>query len=393
MYETAQRITRPAAQALMPATGKVGRGLRARRGVVQRLTSWARDHRDATLPLVWVHAPSVGEALMGQAIVGALRDDDTRVQVVFTHFSPSAERVAARVGADVTDYLPWDTGPDVRAVLAALTPAVIAFVRTEIWPVVTREAERAGVRLALLYAVLVSGSSRTGRIARRLLRPGYRRLDAIGAVSAADAARFGALGVPPERVHVTGDARFDQVNLRVRDIDRTSPLLRTLADPTAVTMVAGSTWPRDDELLIPAFAAIRASGGVRLIIAPHEPTPLHLEQLERRIAVHGVAARRLSSIESRDARPAEVIIVDRVGVLADLYVLADFAYVGGGFGGAGLHSVVEPAALGKPVMFGPRHGNAREADELVAEGGAVVVRNGGEMLATLSRLAARPEDR
>ena len=393
VFDAMQRAVRPAAEALAPKRSKLGRGVAARRDATARLARWANASRDPRVPLLWVHAPSVGEALMAQAIVGALRSELPTCQIAFTHFSPSAERVATAVGADIADYLPWDTGREMRAALDALGPAAIAFVRTEIWPVLTREASRRGIRLALVNAVLAAGSSRTGRIARGLLAPAYRRLDAIGAVSTADATRFGVFGVDPDRVDVTGDARFDQVHARVRRLDRDSALLRRLDAPSAVTLVAGSTWPRDESFLVPAFRAIHLDGAVRLIIAPHEPTPEHLAALEARLDGAALTHARLSRIESGDSDAPAAVVVDRIGVLADLYVLADIAYVGGGFGTAGLHSVVEPAALEKPVVFGPRHGNAREAADLAGEGGGFVVRDGAELLARLSRLAARIEDR
>ncbi len=110
----------------------------------------------------------------------------------------------------------------------------------------------------------------------------------------------------------------------------------------------------------------------RTVIAPHEPTPGRLDDLESRLVDLGLGPVRLSAVES-GAPPADVVLVDRVGVLAELYAVGDVAYVGGGFGTDGLHSVLEPAALGLPVLFGPNHRNAREAGELVARGSALIV--------------------
>jgi 3-deoxy-D-manno-octulosonic-acid transferase len=332
---------------------------------------------------------------MAQAIVGALRARRPEVQVVFTFFSPSAERVAARVGADRAGYLPWDLADESRRVLEALRPEVLAFVRTEIWPVLAREARAAGVRLALVNAVLALGSSRLRAPSRYLLGPGYRRLDAVGAVAPGDGERLSLLGVPPERVRVTGDARFDQVWARVQALggERAAaerPLLRRLHDPAVTTLVAGSTWPADELRLVPAFRRISAEVPARLVIAPHEPTPAHLAGLEARLDAAGLKHARLGEVEATSHPLPEVVIVDRVGVLAELYGVADLAYVGGGFGGAGLHSVVEPAALGVPVFFGPRFGNALEADALVWAGGGCVVRSPDTMAIRLLRLIRNP---
>jgi 3-deoxy-D-manno-octulosonic-acid transferase len=141
-------------------------------------------------------------------------------------------------------------------------------------------------------------------------------------------------------------------------------------------LVAGSTWPADEALLAPAVRTLRGAGhDVRLVIAPHEPTERQLAGLERTLAAEGIGATRLAAVEA-GAAPGDAVIVDRLGVLAELYAAASVAYVGGGFGRSGLHSVIEPAALGVPVAFGPAVGNAREALALADAGGGVEVANG-----------------
>lgn len=396
-YAGGLRVLRPALEALPLPRGKVRRGVEGRRDAVDVLFEWAGAERASDRPLLWLHAPSVGEALMAQAILEALRARLPDAQFAFTHFSPSAERVAQRLGADIAGYLPWDVAGDVRRALDALRPAVLAFVRTEIWPALTREAHARDIPLALVNAVLSEGSGRARAPARWLLRPAYGRLDAVGAVAAADGARFAALGVAADRVHVTGDARFDQVYARVQRLDRASPLLARLRDGARLTIVAGSTWDADVARLLPAVTLARTVTDARLILAPHEPDEPHLEAAEKALRAHGIASARLAQVEDEGetAPLPPAVLVDRVGVLADLYALADIAYVGGGFGRDGLHSVVEPAALGVPVLFGPHHGNAREAAELAADGGGFNVRDEGELSAGLVRLvrdeAARRE--
>lgn len=385
-YEWAQRALRPLLHVAPGLPPKLRRGIDGRRDAVGVLRRWAHAERQPDRPLIWLHAPSVGEALMTRAILAALREERADAQFAFTFFSPSAERIAPRVDADVAAYLPWDVSADMRAALATLRPAVIAFVRTEIWPVLTREAHARGIPTTLVNAVLAEGSSRIRSPARWLLRSAYARLDAVGAVAEEDGARFALLGVDERRVHATGDARFDQVVARVRQLDRSAPLLRRLHTNDAFTVVAGSTWPADTERLLPAIALAREGGAVRLILAPHEPDEPHLAGAEATLRAHGIAVTRLSDLERGDGAGPPAILIDRVGVLADLYAIADVAYVGGGFGGDGLHSVVEPAALGVPVLFGPRHGNAREAAELAARGGGFDVRDAGELEAALLRL-------
>ena len=391
VYDAAVQLARPLLRIAAPFSTKLRAGLNGRRSAREHLVDWARTQRNRDVPLVWVHAPSVGESLMAQAIIEELRAAVANVQIAFTYFSPSATRVAERVGGDVFGFIPWDTRRDAVDVLDALQPSAIAFVRTEIWPALVREATSRKIPTVLVNAVLSPGSSRLKGTSRWLLSDAYGRLSAVGAVAQDHADRFRKLGVPARRVRVTGDARFDQVATRVARLDREQPLLQRLRDPSLMTLVAGSTWPADEAELLPALANARKGRPMRIIIAPHEPDVAHLRGLEQRLNAHGMKYARLSAVEAdAETRLPEVIIVDRLGVLADLYAIANVAYVGGGFHDAGLHSVVEPAALGVPVVFGPRHGNAREADELAGKGGGFVASDGAAMATIILDLAARP---
>lgn len=359
-------------------SGKIARGIRGRREVLESMRRWAEEERDESRQLVWFHAPSVGEGLQAAAVLERVREMRPDVQIVYTYFSPSAESLARRVPADFAAYLPLDTPAAVGRALDLLRPAAIVFSKTDVWPNLTREARRRGVRLAMISGTLPATSSKLGPLARRLLRHGHARLDVVGAIAEEDAERFGLLGVAPERRVVMGDAHYDRVLARAAAVDRSSALLARLR-PRLPVVVAGSTWPADEERLLPAVAALRGSGvDAGLILVPHEPTEAHLLDSERRLRALDLPAIRLRDLAG-DWSGREVLIVDRVGVLGELYALADLAYVGGGFGTAGLHSVLEPAAFGAPVLFGPKHANAREAEALIEAGGAVEV-DGGDAL-------------
>jgi 3-deoxy-D-manno-octulosonic-acid transferase len=396
LYTLALHAMRPLLPLVARGEGKLARGIRGRQGVLERMERWAREHRELARPLVWFHAPSVGEGLQAGVVAERLRERRPDVQVVYTFFSPSAERFARRVPADFADYLPLDVPADVRRAIEALRPWVIAFNKTEVWPNLAREAKRRGVRLALLSATLPPGSSRLSGLGRPLLVQAFGRLDRLAAIAAPDAERFGALGVPRERRVVMGDAHFDRVWERAAATDpAASPLLRPLRADPRLTLVAGSTWPPDEERLLPAVAALRQAGQpLRTILVPHEPTPDHLRDTEQRLDGLRLRHQRLSSLEAGASPPdAEVLLVDRVGVLGELYALAGLAYVGGGFGKAGLHSVLEPAAFGAPVIFGPRHGNAREAAELVEAGGAFALADREALYGRLASLTTHASQR
>jgi 3-deoxy-D-manno-octulosonic-acid transferase len=354
---------------------KIARGLDGRRGVTARLAAWAAAHRDPARPLVWVHAPSVGEGLQAKPVLEALRAEAPQWQLAYTFFSPSAERLAHTLPVDVADYLPFDRPGEVAAALDALRPAALVFAKLDVWPELTLAAARRGVRLGLVSATVAPGSSRLRWPARRWVEPAYRALDRIGAISEDDARRLELLGARRGVIEVTGDTRYDSVAERAARLDRgREPFARLAAAPAGTfTVVAGSTWPADEAVVLPAFADLRTQApAARLIVAPHEPTPDHLAGIVQRATALGLPRPvRLSQLGHQPAAP--VIMVDRVGVLADLYALADAAFVGGGYHRAGLHSVLEPAVFGVPVTVGPHWQMSRDARLLLERGAAVAL--------------------
>ena len=358
-YEGAALLARAVAAVAPASGGKLLRTFAARRGLRARYAAFARH---AGRPLLWMHAPSVGEGLQARPVLELARARLRSVQLAYTYFSPSAERFAQSLDVDFRDVLPFDGTGDVRAALDALAPDALVFSKLDVWPTLAREASRRGVPLGLISATLARGSSRLGGIAGGLLRDAYARLDRVGAISEEDAERLAELGVPAGRISITGDTRYDQVWARARATTPESPLLAPLQSDRP-TLVAGSTWPADEGHLLEAWSRLHGRHPeARMIVAPHEPTAAHLQPIERWCERESLRCARLGSA---DAAGADVVIVDRVGVLGDLYALASVAFVGGGFHAAGLHSVLEPAAFGSPVVFGPRHANSRDAGLLI----------------------------
>lgn len=372
LYTLLLHVLRPALPLVARGEGKLGQAVRGRRGVLERMARWGAEQRDPARPVAWFHAPSVGEGLQARAVIEALRLAAPEVQVVYTFFSPSAERFARSVPAGFTDYLPFDLPSATGRALDALRPDVLVFSKTDVWPNLSRQAAERGIPMLLLSATLPASSSRVSSPARRLLGPAYRRLTHVAAISADDSDRFAGLGVPDDRRSVMGDARFDQVLARAAGAE-SSPWVGRLRSDGHFVLVAGSTWPPDEQVLL---SALRHAGHrappLRLVLAPHEPTEAHLAETEALLRRYGFHSQRLAEVEDGPVT-GEVVLVDRVGVLGDLYAVADAAYVGGGWGTAGLHSVLEPASFGAPVLFGPRHSNAREAGELVRAGAAFSV--------------------
>jgi 3-deoxy-D-manno-octulosonic-acid transferase len=312
-------------------------------------------------------------------VLERLRLERPAWQLAYTFFSPSAERFAAALPVDVADFLPLDCPREVTAALDALRPAALVYGKLDVWPELTLAAAHRGVRLGLISATVAPTSARLRWPARRWAAPAYRALERIGAISEEDAHRLVRLGARREAIELTGDTRYDSVAERAERFDRArDPVARLIGAPAGgFTIVAGSTWPADEDVVLPAFAELLVQvPTARLILAPHEPHPDHLAGIAQRAVALGLRRPvRLSQLEH--APPAPVIVVDRVGILADLYAVGDVAFVGGGYHRAGLHSVLEPAVFGVPVTFGPGWRMSRDAGLLLERGGAVALPQDG----------------
>jgi 3-deoxy-D-manno-octulosonic-acid transferase len=329
-----------------------------------------------------MHAPSVGEGLMARPVLASLREQRPDLQLAYTFFSPSAVKLAAGLDVDFWDYLPLDTVGDMSAALDALKPVAIVYSKLDVWPNLTTLASARSTRVGMISASLSATSSRRSGLARAILHDAYACLDAVGAVDVADADRLIELGVRREVIQVTGDTRYDQVWERASSIATKEELLEPLRS-TRPLLVAGSTWPADDAVLFPAFIHLkRAMPELRLMLAPHEPTPAHLAPIYAWAKQNRLRAVPMSE---PTAGEADVIVVDRMGVLGDLYALASVAYVGGGFHAAGLHSVLEPASFGVPVLFGPRHTASRDALALLRAGGGASFGDERSAVAAMTR--------
>ncbi len=387
-YAAAWTAVRHIAARVPPGESKLRRVLACRTGLLERYESWAATHRDKRKKLLWMHAPSVGEGLQALPVLQLVRARRPDVQIAYTYYSPSAESFSRELGADFSDYLPFDIAADAKRAISALAPTTLVYSKLDIWPVITEVAAANGVKLGVVSATLPAASQRSGLIGRRLLGDAYRALDSVGAISAADAERFAEHGVSPDRITVTGDTRYDQVWERAK---RSAELetVRSLRSDRP-TLVAGSTWTSDERRLLPAWRTVKnLVPKARMIIAPHEISETHIRALLLWARAAGLSAERIDA-----ASPdTDVIVVDRMGVLGDLYADAHAAYVGGGFHSAGLHSVLEPAAFAAPVLFGPRNTGSPDARPLAEAGGGAEVSDQSAIVEHLLEWFQNPEAR
>jgi 3-deoxy-D-manno-octulosonic-acid transferase len=388
-YNALLPAARVAVRVAAARSPKLRAGLAGRAGVVERFAAFGAQHRRRC---VWMHAASVGEYEQLRPVAALFGERRPDLAVLHTFFSPSGYQYAARLReAAHFDYVPEDSPGAVRRALELVRPRALVFAKFDLWPNLIASAADLGIPVLLIDATLRPRSWRSRWPARGFYRDLYARLRVVSAVSEADAARFRAVVPSHPGIVVDGDTRFDQVVRRRRAAARVELAPAFVRAPRAWTLVAGSTWGPDEARLVPAFGALaRARGDVRLIVVPHEPTAAHLAPLERALAAAGLAARRYSTLADEDLGDARVVVVDRVGILAELYALGDAAYVGGAFT-TGVHNVLEPAIAGIPVAFGPRHHNAPEAEMLLGAGAADVIRSEVDLRALLAAWSSDPQ--
>lgn len=367
----------PVARAGLPlarrARADVQRAVEVREGLLARWEKALEPLADRS-PRIWLHAASAGETLQARPLADAIRRSRPEAAILYTHFSPSAERFARELeSVDAAGYLPLDLPGGTGSLVERMAPDLLLLVGAEMWPNLVWSAGDRGIPVAQACCRLV-GAGRLAWPARGLTRELYRHLDAVAAVAPEDAALLRRLGVPEDRIRVAGDTRVDVTLERARAA-RAAEALR-VPDERRPVVVAGSTWPPDEAVLLPALAELAGvRPGLLAFVAPHEPTDAVIARLEAEAAPLGLVTARWS-----DPLPdaATIVIVDRVGILYRLYALADLAFVGGAFGGA-VHNTMEPAALGVPVSIGPRHGDPYEVGVLAAAGGLRVVRSAADL--------------
>ena len=328
-----------------------------------------RDHAKEGKNYVWFHAASLGEFEQGRPIMERLR--------LLTFFSPSGYEVRKDyAGADLVCYLPFDTPLNARRFVRLVQPEKAFFIKYEFWHHYIDELHRAGVPV---YSV--SSIFRNDQIFFRPYGRGYARVlhhfNHFFVQNEASRRLLNSLGVT--QVSVTGDTRFDRV-IDIRNQAKSLPLAAALTGDSR-TIVAGSTWPPDEEILIPYF---NRHPELKLIIAPHEVNEERLRSIEQRLKR---PALRYSQATLESSAQADCLIIDGYGLLSSLYRYATLAYVGGGFG-VGIHNVPEAAVYGVPVFFGPNNQRFREARDLINEGGSFEVTSADDFQAQADRLLA-----
>jgi 3-deoxy-D-manno-octulosonic-acid transferase len=339
---------------------------------------------------IWVHAASVGEVLAAQPLVDELRRrrPDTPLLVSTTSLT-GRETARARLAADAVMLLPLDVGWIVGRVMRRVAPRCLVLVETEIWPALIRAAARQRVSCVMISGRVSERAAKGYERVGWLMRAVLPHLSALAMQTDADAARIVGLGAPADRVQVLGSLKLAR-ELSSAEATAGPHPLHVAADGRPL-LVAASTHAGEEALVLDACAQLWA-GYPRglLLLAPRRPE--RFDEVERLLASRNLRYERRSAVRHALRPETQVLLLDTIGELPDVLPSATAVFVGGTIAPIGGHNVLEPAACGKPVSFGPRLDNVRPAaDALLRAGAADLVRDADELRAAWTRVLAAPE--
>ena len=313
--------------------------------------------------VIWVHAASLGEFEQGLPVIEKLRDTYPKYKLLLTFFSPSGYEVRKDTNAvDIVCYLPLDSRRNAQKFMSLVRPKIALFIKYEIWPNYLRALEKKKVP-----AVLISAIFKKEQVFFRwyggFMRKTLQKIGHFFVQNRTSEELLRSLGLT--NITVSGDTRFDRVT-EIRETDNYLSFMEHFKNEKKC-LIAGSTWPEDEKLLIPYINS--STKRVKYVIAPHNIRKDHVDNLRNALTKKVVL---YSESDNQDLADYEVLILDTIGLLTKIYSYGDMAYVGGGFA-TGLHNTLEPAVFGIPVIIGPRYFGFMEAEELVQQKGILVV--------------------
>jgi len=310
--------------------------------------------------VAWFHCASLGEFEQGRPVIEAFRKEHPDWKILLTFFSPSGFEIRKNYeGADWVFYLPLDTPGNAKKFVRMVNPSIVVFVKYEFWFRYLDVLYRKNIPVYVISASFRASHHFFKWYGGWALKQ-LKKVTRFFVQDEPSAELLRAKGI--EQVIVSGDTRFDRVAAVVSN-PKSFPLVEKFASQMPI-FLAGSTWPADEELVLKLLET--HSDRMRFIIAPHEVGEQRVDSLQ--LAV-GSSALRFSELTEENVLEAKVLIIDGIGYLSHLYQYATIAYIGGGFG-TGIHNILEAAAFGKPVIFGPKYQKFREATELIDSGGA-----------------------
>lgn len=325
-----------------------------------------KSYLDNASPVVWMHCASLGEFEQGRPILEAYKKANPDHRILLTFFSPSGYEIRKNYAlADEVFYLPLDTKKNAKQFLKIVQPKLAIFVKYDFWYHFLTQLKSQNIPTILVSAVFHPKQiffKWYGGLHRAMLRC-FQQLFVQDETSK----KLLENKLQLDTVRIAGDSRVDRV-IQIANKKSKLPIIEAFTNQKKV-LVAGSTWPADENVLCDFIT--KSKSDWKFIIAPHEIGVAHLNSIEQKLK--GITV-RYSQVDQTDLATKKVLIIDNIGMLSTLYRYAQIAYVGGGFGKS-IHNILEPAAYGIPVVFGPAHQHFKEAVILNKEGGGFAIEN------------------
>lgn len=344
---------------------------------------------DLSKQIIWFHSSSLGEFEQAKPIIEKLKKE-TNVKIIVSFFSPSGYENSKKYPfADIITYLPFDSRWRAKRFIEIISPNLAVFMRYDIWPNHIWALKKKKIPCFLVDATMKKKSPRKLPVISSFHKYLYEDFTKILTVSEEDSNGFKNFKCKKVQIKIVGDTRFDRVYSRSL-ASKGSRIMNREVFKDRKVLVAGSTWQQDEDVIIPVFQKLlKYDKNILMVIAPHEPTLMHMEKLEHEFA-GDLSSIRLSHINNYTNQ--QIIIVDSIGVLSILYSYADIAFIGGSFK-MNVHNVLEAAVYGIPVLFGPKIENSQEAKILTEIGGGILAKDKREVYRYLRKLFSDEEFR
>lgn len=346
-----------------------------RKNIFQHIETALKDNK---APIIWMHCASLGEFEQGRPLLEKIKQEQKESKIFLTFFSPSGYEVRKNyAGADWIFYLPMDSAKNARLFFDLVKPTLVLFVKYEFWFYYLKEAKQRNTPL-----LLVSGIFRPGQAFFKWYGGFYRNMLQCFThffLQTKDAKQLLANINITGNVSVSGDTRFDRV-LEIAEGFKPLPIIENFITDHQV-IVSGSTWSADDEEL-DHYANTHQE--IKFIIAPHDISEERIKECLRLYKNAILYSQYSAAPENNPGK--NVLIIDNIGMLSKLYKYATVTYVGGGFGGDGVHNVLEAAVYYKPVIYGPEYDKFIEAEDLIESGGGYSIKDALELEKQLDEL-------
>ena len=353
-----------------------------RKGILGKIEKELTGNNDKR-KLAWFHCASLGEFEQGRPVIEAFRETMPDHRIFLTFFSPSGYEIRKNYpGTDHVFYLPADTAGMAAKFIKVLSPDIVFFIKYEYWYNYLAVLKQRGIPTYMVSAIF-RPSQAFFRWYGSWFRKQLNNLTWFFVQDEDSESLLRKIGI--QQVSVSGDTRFDRVSsiaLQKKPVEWIDEFRKD-----SLIILAGSTWPEDEKILLPFILEKKAK--YKFIIAPHE---VHKERIDGLMLLLGTGGLRFSQANEKNIWEARILVIDSIGILASLYRYAYISFVGGGFG-VGIHNILEPAALGVPVIFGPNYERFREARDLVREGGAATIKNEEEFRTAFGRITDIPGER